>query len=235
MRRARELIRSKFPDGINLIQPSDSLEINREIYDYEAYTIYRNIKSEDIVFDVGASVGIFTLKAAKKANFVIAVEPDPYNYNLLLRNIKNNKLENILPIQKALSNFVGQSDLEVGSSSFYSTISLQKISPKLTSRRKYGKYDMKIVVDVTTIDEIVESENIERVDFIKIDAEGAELEIIEGANKTIDENNGVYLSVAAEHYEYQPIEIIKYLSKKGFKCLGKYFESQHSWHVYASR
>ena len=56
----------------------------------------------DIVFDVGAHMGFFTLKVAKHVKEVIAFEPDPYNLHYLLFNVKLNKLTNVRVFRLAL-------------------------------------------------------------------------------------------------------------------------------------
>jgi tRNA G37 N-methylase Trm5 len=70
--------------------------------------ILSHIRSSDIVVDAGANIGIFTLLAARKAKLVIAVEPDPENFEYLKRNVRLNRAENVVLVNKALSNYVGE-------------------------------------------------------------------------------------------------------------------------------
>jgi len=61
------LLRQDPPDGI-MLQPYDSLSINiNHGYIDQVYDKFYNIREDDIVIDVGAHVGVFTLKAARKA------------------------------------------------------------------------------------------------------------------------------------------------------------------------
>jgi tRNA G37 N-methylase Trm5 len=69
--------------------------------------ILTHISSSDIVVDAGANIGIFTLLAAKKARTVIAIEPDPENFEYLKENVRLNKAGNVVLINKALQNYVG--------------------------------------------------------------------------------------------------------------------------------
>ncbi|MEM1925322.1 MAG: hypothetical protein QXH44_09660 [Pyrobaculum sp.] len=66
VRRIGCLVQTRPPDGI-ILQPYDSLFINREIYLDRVYDKFYNIREDDVVIDVGAHVGVFTLKAARKA------------------------------------------------------------------------------------------------------------------------------------------------------------------------
>lgn len=226
------VIVTTLPDGMKVAQPEDSLGINYEIYDCEAYTKYRDIKEDDTVIDIGAHVGIFTLKAAAKAKRVIAIEPDPINYSLLVSNVKRNDLENVSTLNMAVSDFKGTAKLHIGSASVFPTITPELISTEHHARRRYDKY---IIVKVSTLDELLEKSDLTTVDFIKIDVEGAELQVLKGARKTIANNNHIYLAIAAEHYAMQPIHILDFLHYKGFICREHYVASQQSYHIYASR
>ena len=99
----KRLIHIRSPYGA-LICPEDALDTVKEIYGREVYTCVRPLKHDDVVVDVGAHVGIFTLKAAREAEdgLIVAVEPDPGNFRLLVRNIRANGLENVIPIRAAL-------------------------------------------------------------------------------------------------------------------------------------
>lgn len=220
------------PDGMKVIQPEDSLGINYEIYDCEAYTKYRDIAEGDIVVDIGAHVGIFTVKAASKAKTVIAIEPDPINYSLLVSNIERNNLKNVSTLNVAVSDFNGKARLHVGSASVFPTLTPELISLEHHARRKYDRY---VMVKVRTLDELLKETDLSRVDFMKIDVEGAELQVLKGARETIKNNSKVYLALAAEHYELQPLDVLDYLHYRGFACKMSYVESQHSWHIYGSR
>src|SRR5207244_9761613 len=61
----------------------------------------------DVVVDVGAHIGRYALKAATKASTVIAVEPNPSNFELLARNARLNVFSNVVLVHKALSSRPG--------------------------------------------------------------------------------------------------------------------------------
>jgi len=80
VRRIGNLVQIKPPVGVVLL-PSGDESIFHEIYLDEVYDKFYEIRKDDVVIDVGAHVGLFTLKAAKSgAKVVVAIEPHPFNY-----------------------------------------------------------------------------------------------------------------------------------------------------------
>jgi len=120
-----------------------------------------NIRKEDTVLDAGANVGIFSLLASQKCSRVLAVEPDPLNYFYLVKNIELNKAENIIPINSALSDYIG--------SGF---ISGRGLSAALSQ--------CGIPITVTTIDKLLEDLKLGKIDVVKMDIEGSEVKAING-------------------------------------------------------
>jgi arginine deiminase len=71
------------------------------------------------------------------------------------------------------------------------------------------------MVKVTTLDKLVNSLGLTKIDFIKIDAEGSEYEILRGANKVLD----ITKSVLIETFENNRYKCLDYLKNKGFKII----------------
>jgi hypothetical protein len=77
----------------------------KEVYIKRTYEKFFSPQKEEIVIDGGAHIGLFTIKASKVVGnngLVIAVEPEPENFNLLCRNLKINSLVNVIPLKAAL-------------------------------------------------------------------------------------------------------------------------------------
>jgi FkbM family methyltransferase len=74
-----------------------------------------------------------------------------------------------------------------------------------------------IEVIVKTLDTLLEELNIKKVDIIKIDAEGAEMAILKGAEKTLKSNPNAKIIVASYHYPSEIKEVQNFLHKMGFK------------------
>ncbi len=63
---------------------------------------FLKVKKDDVVLDAGAFIGDFTVKVAKKAKEVVAVEPLPWAFQLLKKNVEMNELKNVVLVNKAL-------------------------------------------------------------------------------------------------------------------------------------
>ena len=123
------------------------------------------VKNDAVVFDIGAFKGdtayFFSKKCSNKAR-IYAFEPDENNYKVLLKIKDKYKLNNVIASNILFSN----SETEIN----FLSMDLNRQAVKMKS---------------TTIDKFVEENNIEKIDYIKMDVEGAEKNILEGAIKTI--------------------------------------------------
>lgn len=129
----------------------------------------------DVVIDVGAHVGKYALTAAnlvRDEGIVIAIEAHPENFDALLKNISLNGFKNVIPLNVAAFN---KDDEQL----------------RLFGSRDNG-YSLKafpntggVNVRAKRIDSIVENLNIKKVDWVKIDVEGAEVEVLEGMEKIV--------------------------------------------------
>ena len=123
------------------------------------------VKNDAVVFDIGAFKGdtayFFSKKCSNKAR-IYAFEPDENNYKVLLKIKDKYKLNNVIASNILFSN----SETEIN----FLSMDLNRPAVKMKS---------------TTIDKFVEENNIEKIDYIKMDVEGAEKNILEGSIKTI--------------------------------------------------
>lgn len=133
----------------------------------------------DTVVDVGAAFGFYTIMASKKVGQqgkVVAIEPQPDNFEMLNRNVNLNKLANIITLNYAVSSKRGTLRLY----SSYSTI---------PERAGQSLQDY-IEVSADTLDNLLRELDIDEVNWIKVDVEGAELEVLKGAigilSKSVD-------------------------------------------------
>lgn len=184
------------------------------IVDFWENNLYRflDLKEGETVFDVGAHIGSFTVKAAKivgeKGN-ILSFEPHPDNFMLLKDNLGINNCSNVIPFQIALSSRKGTYDLNISSVS---------IAHSLVFERGLEKME----VTCSTIDDIVEESKSNglkdgRVDVMKIDAVGAEIPVLQGATDTTATFRP-RIAVAAYHTPAQVYEVMGFLNSIGYKA-----------------
>ena len=203
----------------------------RELTKILIFDIYEKgykLRQGDNVVDAGAHMGVFTVKAAKEVGDegrVVAVEPDNDNVRFLRRNIELNELHNVIVVHKGL---YSQKKLV----KFYSSKDnrAHSLDPDLADSHKATE------IEVDTLDNILQDLGIARVDFIKMNIEGAEIEALKGTRKTF-ENNAVNLAVMADHNvggEPTYRTVIRQLEETGFKIHG-IRGTFAPWRVYAHK
>ena len=133
------------------------------------------VRPGDIVIDCGAHVGIFVDQALQRgAEKVVAVDPDPTQLECLRRNFAPEiEIGKVVLVPKAVWSSPGKMSLHIGTE-----------NSGMSSLVKSRGGD-EIIVDVTTIDDLVAELELPRVDFIKLDIECAEREALEGAMETL--------------------------------------------------
>lgn len=127
----------------------------------------------DTVIDVGANIGCFTIYAAKRVGTlgkVIALEPDENSFRQLTRNLQLNSLSNVVPLRLAVGGHEGtvsfhSSELALFSST-YASVNGVDIGGTVQE------------VSMTTLNTIMNDHGVRRCDYLKLDCEGAEYEII---------------------------------------------------------
>ena len=141
------------------------------------------VKKGDVVVDMGANMGFFTLLAAKlvgREGKVYSFEPNPTNYNLLLKNIAINGYDNVTAVQKAVSYRSGAeklfiSDDDIGNSTIY----------------EYGEGRQTIEIETVAIDDFF-ADRETRIDAVKMDIEGAEMAALLGMERIVAQNRNMF-------------------------------------------
>jgi len=179
----------------------------RALNAYERYFI--SLEEDDVVVDVGAHVGAFSVMSAKKLKkgVVISFEPNPDIYHILKLNVYLNRLKNIIPLNVALADFAGKTGLVVprDPSGGY-------LAPDVYGKRTFD-------VQVNTLDAVCLERGIERVDFIKIHADGSEIAILKGAkNILVDNNLSLVISSSRLRDSNLRSEMCKHLLDMGFNA-----------------
>ena len=135
------------------------------------------IKSQDIVFDIGANIGCTSILFGENSQKVYSFEPSKSTYAFLEKNISNSGLNNIITFNLGLGseNFVTQL-----------TYSPDNRSGGFVSNLINATDDHIIEeIHIHKLDDFIKKSNLTRIDFIKIDAEGFEPKILTGATETV--------------------------------------------------
>jgi len=179
------------------------LFIYRENYEPLLQNYHNLLKKNDVVLDIGANQGIYSLAFAKligESGRVIALEPFKEMNNYFKHNIKINGFQNIEIIEKVISDNIGYEEIDFGSGIVSASIV------------RNFKNSVKKKVESTTIDEICK--NFDKLDFIKIDIEGAELKALKGAKETLGLHKPK-LSLEVDQYSFEKINT--FLKEYGYK------------------
>lgn len=134
------------------------------------------LTKDDVVFDVGTNIGAIANWFATRTHHVHGFEPHPDNLRMTNEQIQLRKTTNITLSQLALGSEPGTLQLHV--KSFHGHHSLGDTSATPTVE--------KIDVEVDTVDRYCTANGIERIDFLKIDVEGFEEEVLKGATTMLE-------------------------------------------------
>ena len=210
---ASEPVQVKFA-GLDFETYLSSINEIREIFWWEVYDQGEAaLKNGDVVVDIGANVGTFSLKAIKmRAKAVIAFEPNQTTFNKLLANLDKNISDQhpTAPIlfNCALLNRRGNAPLFDGPAPGGNS---------LLPRRGTPMPSVDVLVD--TLDNCLEEAGIKKVDFIKMDVEGVAHYILEGATKTLNQDH-LRLGIAVYHHAPEREGVLKILREHGFNIKG---------------
>ena len=156
-------------------------------YEEETTRLFERIlKPGMAVLDVGAHVGYYSLLAARHVGptgKVYSFEPEADNYELLLKNIELNGYTNIHAVNSAISNLVGSR-----------TLFLTSLDSGRHSTYRHGLQERgEVAVDTSTLDAFLESLGWPTVDLVKVDVEGAEMDVLAGMERLLGGANDLAL------------------------------------------
>jgi FkbM family methyltransferase len=142
-------------------------------YDYFGY----RVSPGDIVVDIGANIGTFSLYAAKVcgASRVVCFEPFPETFRILSKNVEQNQLHAITCVNQAVA---GRSGLR--------TLMLDSKDPGSHSL-VIGSSKRTVEISCCTLEDIFQRFSLLKIDYLKMDCEGAEYEILENATSRLQQ------------------------------------------------
>jgi len=159
------------------------------------------IKLNDIVVDIGAHVGYFTLIATKNANLgkTYSIEPHKESFEILKKNLVLNNITNVNTFNVAITKSTGKIRLYIDKGN--------QIGNTIIKNENYNESEY---VDAFSLRDFVYNNNIEKIDFLKIDCEGAEFEIFLNLEKEVLKKIN---RISAEIHEYDSINSINQLKE----------------------
>ena len=201
-----------------IIWYKDSIQSNWFLFNYiidweEFCLIKHRLKKDSIFLDVGANIGYYSIWASKfiTSGRIFSFEPNCKAFNRLVENIKINKsIHNITPINQAVSQKNGD---------IFMTNNLDTLNHILSTEDKID-FNSSVKVKSTTLDSFVVEYHIDFIDYLKIDVEGFELDVLLGAEKLFKEKKiGIVqleINNALDHSSYTVFSITDFFDKNDY-------------------
>ena len=207
------------------LDSSDSLRLstNGVFEPYTTEVIKQNISNGDLVMDIGANIGYFTLimaKGIRENGKVFSFEPEPKNFELLKKNVEINNYSNVILEKKAIGNKTGIAKLYLAdrkNNIFHSGMH------RIFRSDLVSQISNPVSINIIKLDDYLQDlKFIKKIRLIKIDVEGAEFDVLKGMNKILDENKEIeivmeFSSENLEDYGSNAYDVVNFLMNKGFK------------------
>ncbi len=168
--------------------------------DHEFAIVRQLVSDSDVFVDVGANIGLYTLLASRLVGphgSVHAFEPLEDAFDLLKRNVRLNKMDNVRLNPAALGESAGEAELYVNQES------------TLTSLGQTGRGNVLSVkkVPVLTLDEYAAKAGLDTIDFLKIDVEGFEGHVLRGGRAVLERSASLVILCELAEKNYIPLNL----------------------------
>lgn len=179
----------------------------------------------NVCIDIGAAAGLYTLALSRlvgPAGEVHSIEPLPFAHPVWSRVLGTRSSANVHRHSLALGREPGNGVMSVPYGRFGAVTGRSFLDWKtsgLGSNAEFARH-VRHEVEVDTLDGFCRRAGMKRLDFVKIDVEGAELQILEGGSDSIaDLRPTLLIEIEARHtdrYQYSPDDIVHWLSRRGY-------------------
>ncbi|MGH9104363.1 MAG: FkbM family methyltransferase [Acidimicrobiales bacterium] len=188
-----------------------------------------------VCIDVGSAAGLYTLALSHLAGpsgQVHSVEPLFFAHPACARLLRARDADNVRHHGVALGGRPGRAvmSVPVRRSGFVTGRSFLAQAPcRLGPNSEFDRHAA-VVVDVETLDDLCEQNGLACLDFVKVDVEGAELQVLEGGREAIAEwRPAILAEIEARHtarYGYTPDDVVAWLARRGYAM----YAWQRGWH-----
>lgn len=172
-----------------------------------------DLNNLDLCIDIGANLGFVSAVLAKRSKRVIAFEPEPKNLERFNDLIRNNQIKNIEVEPIAVADKTGKIKFYTSQAHAHHSLGLAHTSQSAAQF---------IEVDVVTLDEFCEKKQIKKIDCLKVDVEGFEYEVFQGAKELFKNKCVKYVIFEISHgvmtrLKKDPTPIFNFLLDHGFE------------------
>lgn len=166
------------------------------------------IKEKDIVVDIGAHIGYFSIYSSKNAKKgkIFAFEPFIESFEILKKNLELNKIENVFPQNVGVAKKTGTSKLY-----------FKKEFAIGNSTYKNKEFDSEIVIETTSLQDIIKNNEIQKINILKLDCEGAEYQILLNLDhETLEKIEKIVSEMHPRIENFEIEDVKKFLTSNGF-------------------
>jgi FkbM family methyltransferase len=196
----------------------------------EMLGLSRLVGPGSVCIDVGAAAGLYTLPLSRLAGpsgIVHSIEPLPFAWPVWNRLLRVRSIPNVQFHAVALGAEPGLADMSVPMGRYGLVTGRSFVSQQsrgLGSNAEFTRH-INYPVTVDTLDGMFVGSDLTRLDFVKVDVEGAELHVLQGGEKIIDEfKPAMLIEIEARHtvrYGYSPDDVVSWLTERGY--------AMHTW------
>jgi FkbM family methyltransferase len=148
--------------------------------------ILEDARNDDVFYDIGANIGIYSCFLGHKCANVFAFEPSPIPFEYLIKNSKLNS--GIEGHQVVISDEDGTVEFSVDKSDHFGRMSSMNSSDEDVEYKS-------IEIESSRLDSFIDKEGLPKPDLVKIDVEGAELKVLKGLEQTMPAPRNIYCEI----------------------------------------
>ena len=177
-------------NGYSIFKKIEQLDNSFSPYEIsEQLLVSKIVRAGMMVFDIGANIGDYSILFSKLVGVygkVYSFEPTLSTFNKLKVRLTNSKCNNVYPFQEAVYSDNAQIEFNEFSEDFSAWNSIGR--PQMLDPQGSGQYVPIVnteIVETITLDSFCKNNDIKKIDYLKIDVEGAEIDVLQGATELL--------------------------------------------------